>query len=211
MDVYGGPDTAGGFDRFALPQAITEFGILTVSFDVRGSNGRGWAFRTSVYRALGVAEIDDCAAGVKFLGQRPYVDAKRVGIFGGSYGGYFALMSILRHPNVFQVAVASSSVTDWRNYDSIYAERYMDLLDNNKEGYDAGSAMKHASQLSGKLMLFYGTSDDNVHPMNTFQIAAALNRAGKNYDVAIGPDQGHVYWSQDRIWEYLFDFLKPGS
>lgn len=209
VGVYAGPESAGGGEDFETPQAITEFGFLFARFDGRGTNGRGKAFKDALYGKLGVVEIDDQAAGVKHLAQRPYVDGSRVGIYGTSYGGYSSTMAILRYPEVFHVAVASSSVTDWRHYDSIYTERYMGLPDEgeNKKGYDEGSAITYASQLKGYLLLFYGTADDNVHPANSYMLAQALQRAGKSFDMMAGPDQGHAGVNQNRMWEYFIEHL----
>ncbi len=209
VSVYGGPESGGGEERFALPSSITEMGFLVVSFEGRGTNGRGKAFRDAVYGKLGVVEIDDQAVGVKFLAQRPYIDGKRVGIFGTSYGGYFSAMSILRYPDVYHVSCASSPVTDWRNYDSIYTERYMGLPDatENLAGYDAGSAMTYAKNLKGRFMLYFGTADNNVHPSNSVQLAQALNRELKRYDMMIGPDQGHSGMNSTRMWETFVQYL----
>ena len=167
----------------------------------------------AVYGRLGQAEIDDQAAGVKFLRQRPYVDGGRVGVYGTSYGGYASIMCLLRYPDVFQAASASSAVTDWRNYDSIYTERYMGLPQQNKAGYDAGSAMTYAKDLKGKLLLYYGTADNNVHPSNTLQLVAALERAGKSYELQVGPDQGHSGVNYNRMIEFFMDnlVLKPAE
>ena len=121
-----------------------------------------------------MTEIDDQAAGVKALRERSYVDGERVGIFGTSYGGYASILCLLRHPDVFQAACASSPVTDYRHYDTIYTERYLWTPQGNKEGYDAGSAVALADKLKGRLMLYYGTADDNVHPSNTLQLVKAL-------------------------------------
>ena len=121
----------------------TEYGFLVATLDSRSAAGRGKKFLDAIYLKLGVTEIDDQAAGVKSLWDRPYVDKNRVGIFGGSYGGYASILCLLRHPDVFQAACASSPVTDYRLYDSIYTERYMWLPQENKEGYDAGSAMTY--------------------------------------------------------------------
>ncbi|MCW5943228.1 MAG: DPP IV N-terminal domain-containing protein [Fimbriimonadaceae bacterium] len=215
VSVYGGPESGQTVERFATPNAITEMGFLVAWFDGRGTNGRGAAFRHAVYRKLGVVEIDDQAAGVRELAKRPYVDASRVGVFGTSYGGYASVMAILRYPDVFHAAVASSPVTAWENYDSIYTERYMDTPQNNPEGYKAGSAMPYARNLKGRLMLFYGTADNNVHPANTYQLAQALQRAGKSFDMMAGPDQGHSGINATRMWEYFVDALvlapKPNS
>jgi dipeptidyl-peptidase-4 len=214
VSTYGGPDSGGSAEDFALPPAITEFGFLYAQFEGRGTNGRGKAFKDAVYGKLGVVEVDDQAAGVRFLRERQYVDGGRIGIFGTSYGGYTSCLAILRHPDVFQAAVASSSVTDWRNYDTIYTERYMGLPqeNENKKGYDEGSAMAYADKLKGRLLLYYGTADNNVHPTNTHQLIGALMRAGKSHDVQVGPDAGHSGLNQNRMWEYFVEhlILNPG-
>lgn len=207
VSVYGGPESSGGVESFALPDATTEYGFIAVTMDGRGTNGRGKAFKDAVYRNLGVVEIDDHAAGMRELAKRPYIDGKRVGIHGTSYGGYFSCMALLRHPEAFQVAVASSAVTKWDNYDTIYTERYMDIPQDNPEGYKAGSAMEYAKNCGGKLLLFYGTADNNVHPNNTLQLVQALNRAGKRYEMQVGPDQGHSGVSNARTWEYFITHL----
>ena len=161
----------------------------------------------AVYLKLGQTEIDDMADGVKALWSRPYVDKDRVGIFGTSYGGYTSLMEILRYPDVFAAASASSPPTDWRNYDTIYTERYMWLPQENKAGYDAASLMTHAKNLRGRLMLFYGTADNNVHPNNAMQLIQALQRAGKSFDLQAGPDAGHSSIGRERMMEFFIENL----
>ncbi len=209
ISVYGGPDSGSGHERFAVPPTFTELGFLVASMDGRGTTGRGKAFKDPLYGKLGIAEIDDQAAGAKALASRPYIDPNRVGIFGTSYGGYSSAMAILRHPEVFKVAIACSPVTDWRNYDTIYTERFMGLPweSENRKGYDNGSCMTYAAQLKGKLFLYYGTADNNVHPANTFQLVQALQSAGKPFDLMVGPDQGHSQMSFPRILEYFIDNL----
>ena len=130
------------------------------------------------------------AAGIRALWSRPYFDRTRVGISGTSYGGYTAVMMLLRHPDVVSVAASSSPTTDWRHYDSIYTERFMWTPQENARGYDAGSPMKYAGNLRGRLLLYYGTADNNVHPNNSLQLIQALQRAGKNFEVQVGPDRG---------------------
>ena len=173
----------------------------------RSSGGRGKKFLDAIYGKLGVVEMDDQAAGVKSLWDRPYLDKYRVGIHGSSYGGYASVMCLLRHPDVFQAACASSPVTDYRLYDSIYTERYMGLPQDNKAGYDAGSAVVHAKELKGRLMLYYGTADNNVHPSNSLQLIRALQQAGKSFEVQIGPDRGHSAIAQPRMMEFFIENL----
>jgi dipeptidyl-peptidase-4 len=207
VSVYAGPESGSIDERFDIPSALTELGFLVASFDGRGTRGRGKAFMDEAYMKLGVVEIDDQAAGVKHLAQRAYVDGSRVGIHGTSYGGYASAMAILRHPDTFKAACASSSVTDWRNYDTIYTERYMWIPQENAKGYDEGSCMKYAASLKGDLMLFYGTVDNNVHPANTHQLVRSLQRAGKSFQVQIGPDQGHTGLNQERMLEFFIQSL----
>jgi dipeptidyl-peptidase-4 len=207
VSVYAGPETNGARETFLLPNALTEYGFLVASFDSRSAAGRGKHFLDAIYLKLGTTEVDDQAAGVKSLWNRPYVDKNRVGIFGTSYGGTTSALCLLRYPDVFQAASAASAVTDFRNYDTIYTERYMWIPQENKAGYDAGSAMTYAANLKGRLMLYYGTADNNVHPNNTMQLIQALQRAGKSFDVQVGPDQGHSSISQPRMMEFFIENL----
>jgi dipeptidyl-peptidase-4 len=207
VSVYAGPGTYGARETFTPPTALAEYGFLVASFDSRSAGGRGKKFLDAIYLKLGMTEVDDQAAGVKSLCDRPYVDKTRVGIYGTSYGGSVSALCLLRHPDVFRAACASSAVTDFRHYDSIYAERYMWLPQENKAGYDAGSAMTYADKLKGRLMLYYGTADNNVHPSNTLQLVRALQRAGKSFDVQVGPDMGHSALSQPRMMEFFIENL----
>lgn len=207
VTTYSGPESGGSPERFQVPNPACELGFLVASFDGRGTLGRGKAFLDEIYGKLGIVEIDDQAAGVRHLAQRPYVDAKNVGIYGTSYGGYATIMCLLRYPDVFKAGVACSSVTAWENYDSIYTERYMNTPQENPQGYAAGSAMTYAKDLKGHLLLFYGTMDNNVHPSNTLQLAAALNKAGKNYDMMVGPDMGHTQLNLNKIWSFFCEHL----
>ena len=116
-------------------------------------------------------------------------------------------MSILRHPEVYAAASVSSPVTAWQHYDSIYTERYMWIPQENKAGYDAGSAMTYVQALKGRLMLYYGTADNNVHPSNMMQLIAALQQAGKSCEVPVGPDRGHSGINADRMMEFFIENL----
>jgi dipeptidyl-peptidase-4 len=207
VNVYAGPETNGARETFVLPSPLAELGFLVVSFDSRSAAGRGKRMLDSIYMKLGTVEIDDQAAGVKALWNRPYVDKDRVGIFGTSYGGYAAAMALMRHPEVFKAASASSPVTDWRHYDTIYTERYMRTPKENKSGYDAGSLLTYAEKLNGRLMLYYGTADNNVHQSNMMQLVQALQRAGKSFELQVGPDQGHSSLNQQRMMEFFIENL----
>jgi dipeptidyl-peptidase-4 len=207
LGVYAGPATNGARETFTQPNPLTEYGFLVATLDSRSAGGRGKRFLDAIYMKLGVVEIDDQAAGVKSLWSRPYVDKNRVGVFGTSYGGYASAMCLLRHPDVFQAAAASSPVTSWHHYDTIYTERYMWIPQENKEGYDAGNAMNYADKLKGRLMIYYGTADNNVHPNNSMQLIQALQRAGKSFEVQVGPDVGHSGMRQDRMMEFFIENL----
>ncbi len=109
--------------------------------------------------------------------------------------------------DVFKAAVANSGVMDWRNYDDIYTERYMNLLGNNEEGYEKTSVRNYASNLKGKLMIYYGTADNNVHPSNSLQLIDALQKAGKSFEVQVGPDRGHTAVNTERMMEFFIQNL----
>jgi dipeptidyl-peptidase-4 len=205
VSVYAGPATNGARETFTLPNGLTEYGFLVVTLDARSAAGRGKRFLDAIYMKLSTGEIDDLAAGVRALWARPYVQRGNAGIFGTSYGGTASLMGILRHPEVFSAASASSAVTDWRHYDTIYTERYMWIPQENAEGYDAGSAMLYADEFEGELMIYYGTADNNVHPSNSMQMIAALQAAGKHFEVQVGPDRGHSGLNRARMMEFFIE------
>ncbi len=209
VNVYGGPESATNTSRetFVTPSTRAEYGFLVLNLDSRAVPGMGKRMLDSMYMKLGQTDVDDIANGVRALWGRPYFDKTRVGILGTSYGGYVAALALLRHPGVFAAASASSPPTDWRNYDTIYTERYMRTPLENASGYDAGSAMQYAQSLEGRLLLYYGTADNNVHPSNTLQLVEALQRAGKSFDLQVGPDQGHGAVNADRMMEFFIDAL----
>jgi dipeptidyl-peptidase-4 len=207
--VYGGPASSGNTARetFVAPNPLAEYGFLMVTLDSRAVPGLGKRSLDALYRKLGQVEVDDMTEGVKSLWNRAYFDKTRVGIYGTSYGGYSAVMSLLRHPDVFAAASASSPVTAWYHYDTIYTERYMGLPQENKAGYDAGSAMTYAANLRGRLLLYYGTADNNVHPSNAMQLIAALQQAGKSFDLQVGPDREHSSVNTERMMEFFIENL----
>ena len=207
FSVYAGPATNGARESFTPPMAMTEYGFLLVTLDTRSAAGRGKRALDAIYQRLGEVEIDDLAAASRHLAKLPYVDGQRVGIYGTSYGGYSSAMALLRHPDAFAAASAMSAVTSWRHYDTIYTERYMYTPQANPEAYKKGSAMEYAKDLRGRLMIYYGTADDNVHPNNAMQLIQALQAAGKNFEVQVGPDRGHTALNQQRMMEFFIQSL----
>jgi dipeptidyl-peptidase 4 len=207
FSVYAGPATNGAREVFGPPMAWTEMGFLVVTLDTRSAAGRGKKALDAIYEKLGEVEIDDLAAASRHLAKLPFVDGQKVGIFGTSYGGYASALALLRHPDAFHAASASSSVTSWHHYDTIYTERYMYTPQANPAGYQKGNAMEYAANLRGRLMIFYGTADDNVHPNNSMQLIQALQRAGKSFEVQVGPDVGHASINQQRMMEFFIQSL----
>jgi len=207
FSVYAGPGNTGARETFAAPNPMTEYGFLVVTVDTRAAAGKGKRSMDAIYEKLGQVEVDDIAAASRHLAKRPYVNGQRVGIFGTSYGGYASALALLRHPDAFYAAAASSSVTSWDHYDTIYTERYMYTPQANPEGYKLGSAMEYAKNLQGRLMIYYGTADDNVHPNNSMQLIKALQAAGKSFQVQVGPDAGHTGLNQQRMMEFFIEAL----
>jgi dipeptidyl-peptidase-4 len=215
LSVYGGPGAKGVTNRYNMTdgnQALAQLGFLVAVCDYRGVSGRGKAFQNLHYMKLGQVELEDHVAFVKALGQRPYVDAARVGIQGASYGGYFTCIALLKAPDVFHVGVATSSVTDWINYDSIYTERFMRRPQDNPDGYEKGSCLTYAKNLKGHLYLQHGAIDDNVHPGNTIQLVQILIRENKRFDLMIYPERQHgirdPHAGETEV-EYFIEHLKP--
>jgi dipeptidyl-peptidase-4 len=209
ISVYAGPGSGGNLpsETFSLPSATAEYGFLIVSLSSRAAPGLGKRTLDSVYLKLGVTEIDDMAEGIKALWSRPYFDRDRVGMYGTSYGGYAALLMLLRHNDLVAAASSSSPVASWHHYDSIYTERYMWIPQENKEGYEAGNAVNLAKNLRGRLLLYYGTADNNVHPNNSMQLIKALQAAGKSFELQVGPDAGHSGVNTQRMMEFFVENL----
>ena len=160
-----------------------------------------------IYGKMSVVEQDDFAEGIKSLYNRPYFDKESVGVYGTSYGGTTSAASIFRHPDVYHAAVVNSAVTDWMNYDNIYTERFMNTIENNPEGYAAANLMRYAKDFKGEMMVYFGTSDNNVHPSNSLQLIQALQKAGKSIEIQVGPDRGHTAMDTERMMEFFIDRL----
>ena len=191
IDVYGGPQSVGIFNKFAATNPICEFGFLIAKIGNRGTINRGKAFESATYQRFGGPDLDDQVEGVMHLSKRPYIDSDRVGIFGHSYGGYLTTLAVLKRPDIFRVGVAGSPVTDWRNYDTIYTERHMRTPAENPDGYRSSSCLTYAKKLQGNLLLVHGLIDDNVHPANTWQLIEALQSNDQRFDLMIYPKSKH--------------------
>jgi dipeptidyl-peptidase-4 len=211
VEVYGGPgvETVRNEWYDLESQLYAHRGYVVWQLDNRGSNGRGHAFEEPIYRELGKQEVADQRLGVEHLIALGFVDPKRVGITGWSYGGYMTIHSLLLAPDVFKVGVAGAPVTDWRNYDTIYTERYMGLPDENKSGYDASSNVQNASRLEGKLLIVHNIEDDNVLFQNTMQMLNGLEEAGKQYFLQLYPFKTHGVYGPLRktMLEAMADFF----
>ncbi len=190
--LYGGPGSNEISARYVgSERGECKRGYLVVKVNNRGTGGRGKAFLGAAYLRLGDVDIQDHADAIRLLRKRPYVDGDRVGIVGHSYGGFMAALGIFKHPDVYTAAVDRAGPTDWRNYDTIYTERYMSTPQLNSKGYDAGAAMTYVKDFKGKLLIMHGMLDDNVHPNNAFQLIEALDKAGKPYESRFWPNGGH--------------------
>jgi dipeptidyl-peptidase-4 len=209
VPVYGGPASGSNVptENFAQPSSMTEYGFLVVNLSSRAAPGMGKRTLDTIYEKLGITEMADMAEGLKALRSRPYFDQTRVGMYGTSYGGYTSALMILKYPEVVTAASASSPVTSWHHYDSIYTERYMWIPQENREGYEGGNAMNYAENLRGRLLIYYGTADNNVHPNNSMQLIRALQQAGKSFELQVGPDAGHTGVNQQRMLEFFIENL----
>ncbi|WPR72549.1 S9 family peptidase [Flavobacterium sp. NG2] len=216
MYQYSGPgsqqvkDSWNSYDDYWF-MMLAQQGYIVACVDGRGTGFKGEAFKKVTYKELGKYEVEDQIDAAKVLASYPYVDGSRIGIFGWSYGGFMASNCILKANEVFKMAIAVAPVTNWRFYDTIYTERYMQTPQENPTGYDNNSPLNFASQLKGKYLLIHGSADDNVHLQNSMQMSEALIQANKQFDSQIYPDKNHgIYGGMTRIQLYtkMTNFIK---
>jgi dipeptidyl-peptidase-4 len=190
---------------------LAQQGYIVACVDGRGTGFKGATFKKCTQKELGKYEVEDQIDAAKVIGNYAYVDKTRIGIFGWSYGGFMSSNCLFKGAEVFKMAIAVAPVTNWRFYDSIYTERYMQTPQENASGYDDNSPINHVSKLKGKFLLIHGTADDNVHVQNTMQMIEALVQANKQFDWAIYPDKNHgIYGGKTRVqlFNKMTNFIK---
>ena len=193
--TYAGPHSQQVVNAWAgsdllYHQLLAQHGVIVWMMDNRTASGKGMQSAWPLYRNFGDIELRDIEDGLAWLKKQPYVDGSRIGISGISYGGYMTLYA-LTHSRSFAMGIAEGAVSDWRNYDTIYTERYMGLPKDNPEGYQRSSPRFSATRLSGQLLLIHSTLDDNVHAQNTSQFAYELQKAGKQFQMMLYPRSPH--------------------
>jgi len=182
---------------------LTQQGYIVACVDGRGTGYKGADFKKVTYKQLGKYEVDDQIDAAKVIGNYSFVDKSRIGIWGWSYGGFMSSNCILKGNDIFKMAIAVAPVTNWRFYDSVYTERYMQTPQENPQGYDDNSPINFVEKLKGKYLLIHGSGDDNVHVQNTMQMMEALIQANKQFDSQIYPDKNHgIYGGKTRIQLY---------
>jgi len=192
--VYGGPGIQSIHDTWqglSWDQVLAHKGFVIWQVDNRGSMGRGHKFESVIYHDLGQHELEDQKAGIQHLVNMGFVDPERLGMYGWSYGGYMTLYTLTNAPGLIKAGIAGAPVTNWRNYDSIYTERYMGLPDQNEAGYKASSPTSSAGKLASKLLMIHNIEDDNVHFQNSVQMADALEKANKLFYMLVFPQKSH--------------------
>lgn len=192
--IYGGPHAQNVCECYAgmtWDQTLAQRGFVVWQLDNRGTAGRGHAFETKLFRRFGKQELEDQQEGIRHLLSMGFVDPKRIGMHGWSYGGFMTLYTALHAPNLLKAAIAGAPVTDWRNYDTIYTERYLGLPQQNADGYHLSSPLHKAGNLKSALMLAHNYEDDNVLFQHTMQMMVALQNAGKHFDTVIYPQRTH--------------------
>jgi dipeptidyl-peptidase-4 len=194
FNIYGGPGTAdvkNSFSTFLGPQFFAQNGIISISADNRGSEHFGKKGQAMMHRYLGKWEMEDLISIVKWLRKKDFIDESKIGITGGSYGGYVTCMAMTYGADYFTHGVAEFSVTDWQLYDNVYTERYMDTPEENPDGYKSASALNYVEKYKGKMLLIHGTMDDNVHMQNTIQLVDKLQDINKDFELMLYPNERH--------------------
>ncbi|AEA44720.1 S9 family peptidase [Fluviicola taffensis] len=214
FNVYCGPGSnmvTNNYDGadYLYHQLLAQKGYIIFCVDTRGTQFQGAQFKKSTYLQLGKLETEDLIAVAKNLQKESFVDPNRIGIMGWSYGGFMTSLALTKGADVFKMGISVAPVTNWRNYDNIYTERFMRTPQENAAGYDDNSPVNHAGKLKGKLLLIHGSADDNVHYQNTMEFITALVKANKQFDLFIYPDKNHgIYGGNTRnhLFQMMFNY-----
>ena len=206
VHVYSGPQAptvrnSWSGTTYLWHQMLAQQGYVIWLCDNRSATQGSAADAWPIHRNLGENELRDIEDGLDWLTQQPWIDGDRIGIWGWSYGGYMSAYA-LTHSKRFRLGIAGAPVTDWRNYDTIYTERYMGLPQTNPEGYRSSSVNEAAADLHGHLLLIHGSMDDNVHLTNTLQLVFELQKHNKSFDLMIYPKSRHGV-SEPRLNRHL--------
>lgn len=213
--VYGGPHSQlvtdswlGGGNLYFL--FLAQQGYVVYTLDNRGTDNRGFEFESCIHRQLGTVEMADQMEGVKLLQSLPYVDKDRMGVEGWSFGGFMTITMKLAHPEIFKVGCAGGPVIDWKWYEVMYGERYMDTPQENPEGYEGNSLLNKAKDLEGRLLVIHGAEDNTVVWQNSVEFIDACIKAGKQVDYFIYPHHEHNVRGYDRLhlYEKMFDYYE---
>jgi dipeptidyl-peptidase-4 len=216
MFQYSGPGSQSVSNTWSSAndfwyQLLAQQGYIVACVDGRGTGFLGAEFKKMTYKELGKYEVIDQIEAAKELGKLNFIDKNRIGIWGWSYGGFMSANALFKGNDVFKMAIAVAPVTNWRYYDSIYTERFMQTPQENASGYDENSPINHVNKLKGNFLLVHGTADDNVHIQNTMQMIEALTQAKKQFEWAIYPDKNHgIYGGNTRhhLYEKMTTFIQ---
>jgi dipeptidyl-peptidase-4 len=202
--VYGGPHSQlitntwlGGAGLFL--NYLADLGYVVFTLDNRGTSNRGRDFEQAIFRNLGINEVSDQMTGVKYLKSLSYVDSTRIGINGWSYGGFLTISMFLKHPGTFKVAVCGGPVTDWKYYEVMYGERYMDTPQGNPDGYKNACLLNNVKDLNGKLLIIHDDQDNTVVPQNSLTFLKKCVDEGKQVDFFLYPGHEHNVRGKDRV------------
>jgi dipeptidyl-peptidase-4 len=213
--VYGGPTSqivanrwgaGGGMQRALWHRSMAEKGYIVFGVDGRGTPGRGREFQNRIHKRLGYVEVQDQISGVDYLRSQPYIDPSRIMIWGKSYGGYMTCMAMFSTISPYKFGMAVAPVTDWRNYDTHYTERYLERPQDNPEGYRLSSPINFVNGLQAKLLVVHGIADDNVHFQDSVILADELQKANKQFDFMPYPRSTHSF-SGDAVGMHLYNLL----
>ncbi|MBZ5594184.1 MAG: DPP IV N-terminal domain-containing protein [Acidobacteriia bacterium] len=212
--IYGGPrvgqDVVDAWPERQWDQVLAQHGFIIWQLDNRGTWGRGHRWESVIFHNLGAHELEDQKEGIRYLQSLGFADTSRMGIYGWSYGGYMTLYTLTHAPGLFRAGIAGAPVTHWRNYDTIYTERYMGLPEENASAYESASALTHAADLRDKLLIIHNLEDDNVHFQNTMQFVDALERARRPFELMLYPQKEHGVTGALRrhLYETMVDFFE---